>query len=83
MTEVKQGKVTRAKPEYDVVDAGAALIRAVVERELCWFNRFSLTEPHCPNPGRWHKPNAHSEFGRATVWCDEHRHGDDIPKEPR
>ena len=52
--------------------------------ERCWFNRFSLTEPQCEKPAHWRKPDAISEFTRATCWCDEHRHDDDVyVEEPR
>jgi hypothetical protein len=46
--------------------------------EACWFNRFHPTEPRCDRPGVWKKPEAISDFSRATRWCDEHRHEDDV-----
>ena len=52
---------------------------AAIER--CWFNRFHPSEPQCDGEGRWKKPNALSDFARATRWCDKHKHDDDVPSE--
>jgi len=45
------------------------------EDERCWFHKF--LDDQCPNAGQWHWPQAENELMRASVWCSEHKHGND------
>ena len=55
-----------------------------LEAPRCWYNLFSISRPPCPKPGRWIGPPellALVPAMRSWLWCDEHRHADDVVAE--
>lgn len=49
----------------------------------CW-HRFAYPEDRCQREARWKSPphlciGIGGEFMSKCVWCDEHRHQDDVP----
>ena len=64
--------MTQTDPELAPQDESAPYDR-------CWYGRFAAAiTARCGKPGRWEKPNATTQFGRASRWCDEHKHDDDV-----
>ena len=43
----------------------------------CFFS-IAFPEKRCPKEGRWHDPTIPLSPADKFVWCDEHRHNDDV-----
>lgn len=55
-------------------------------QEKCWRGKF-LDNP-CPKPAMWRSPDRlcvglGAPFMAAVRWCDDHRHPEDVPLDPR
>lgn len=46
--------------------------------KTCWYHKFGGGEP-CNEVGLWYWPNSQFAVVRAMVWCDKHKHDNDIP----